>query len=513
MIKAIGENLIIGTGVVFGGVDLTGDRFTKNTDFGESRSFVGLPVYYDHSLGGLKSQIGAVKQWIPTDEGIDVEIELDRRHAYASKVMELVKRGALGLSTGALPHLVVRENGELKRWVIGEISLTPTPAEPRTVTAAIAGGNDGGTRPAEQYISMQSIKEQTTMSDFQFNESQVTDIVDKRLGELAGAPVAGGGVYMGGKAPNVKNVTTLGMTNEPEQVFWHWIKTGDEIAAKTTLVEGTGANGGYAAPPEAYREIIDRRDELSVLSKLPIRRMTTSYQRLDVPTQVAKSDFAWTAESGAYNFDEPTFGQAAIQVYTATLAMKISNQLLRDEKANLDAFLTREIARAAARNVNQYIISGSGSSQPYGILTRATQNEVLASASGLDFSDVINLEAAIPNSYLQENECGWIMRGTTLNAIRGLTGNIPQAGLLNVTRNEIDGYPLAPSDFIDALGTTNKPIIFGNFGYYMFVESVNMEIARNPYVYMANGQTGIFVTMRWGGDVTQAEAFAYGENP
>lgn len=351
------------------------------------------------------------------------------------------------------------------------------------------------------------------MSDFTFNESQVTDIIDKRLGELAGAPVAGGGVYMGGKAPNVKNVTTLGMTNEPEQVFWHWIKTGDDIAAKTTLVEGTGANGGYAAPPEAYRDIIDRRDELSVLSKLPIRRMTTSYQRLDVPTQVQKSDFAWTAESGAYNFDEPTFGQAAIQVYTATLAMKISNQLLRDEKANLDAFLTREIARAAARNVNQYIISGSGSSQPYGILTRATQNEILASASGLDFSDVINLEAAIPNSYLQENECGWIMRGTTLNAIRGLTGNIPQAGLLNVTRNEIDGYPLAPSDFIDALGTTNKPIIFGNFGYYMFVESVNMEIARNPYVYMANGQTGIFVTMRWGGDVTQAEAFAYGENP
>ena len=513
MIKAIGENLIIGTGVVFGGVDLTGDRFTKNTDFGESRSFAGLPVYYDHSLGGLKSQIGAVKQWIPTDEGIDVEIELDRRHAYASKVMELVKRGALGLSTGALPHLVVRENGELKRWVIGEISLTPTPAEPRTVTAAIAGGNDGETRPAGQYINTASIKELPTMSDFTFNESQVTDIVDKRLGELAGAPVVGGGVYMGGKAPNVKNVTKMGMSNEPTAAYWHWLKTGDEIAAKATLVEGTGANGGYIAPAEPYNDIIDQRDELSLLSKLPIRRMTTSYQRLDVPTQVSKSDFAWTAESGAYNFDEPTFGQAAIQVYTATLAMKISNQLLRDEKANLEAFLTREIARAAARNVNEFIIKGSGSSQPYGILTRATQNEVLASASGLDFSDVVNLQSKIPSAYLQDGECGWIMRGTTLSAIRGLTGNIPQAGLLNVTRNEIDGYPLALSDFIGAFGTGIKPIIFGNFGYYMFVESVDMEIARNPYVYMANGQTGIFVTMRWGGDVTQAEAFAYGINP
>lgn len=509
MIKAIGDNIIFGTGVVFGGVDLTGDRFTKNTDFGESRSFVGMPVYYDHSLGGLKSQIGAVKQWIPTDEGIDVEIELDRRHQYASKVMELIKRGALGLSTGALPHLVVRENGELKRWVIGEISLTPTPAEPRTMAQAAKGD----AVPAGQHITESATKELPTMSDFTFNESQVMDIVDKRLGELAGAPVAGGGVYMGGKAPNVKNVTKMGMSDEPTAAFWHWMKTGDNIAAKATLVEGTNANGGYIAPAEPYNEIIDRRDELSILSKLPIRRMTTSHQRLDVPTQDSKSDFAWTAESGAANFDEPTFGQRAIQVYTATLAMKISNQLLRDEKANLDAFLTREISRAAARNVNEFIIKGSGSSQPYGVLTRATQNETLASASGLDFSDVINLEAAIPSAYLQENECGWVMRGTTLNAIRGLTGNIPQAGLLNVTRNSLDGYPLALSDFIGAFGTGIKPIIFGNWGYYMFVESVDMEISRNPWLYQANGQTGIFVTMRWGGDVTQNEAFAYGINP
>lgn len=510
MIKAIGDNLIIGTGVIFGGVDLTGDRFTKNTDFGETRSFIGLPVYYDHSLGGLKSQIGEVKQWIPTDEGIDVEIELDRRNKYASKVMELVKRGGLGLSTGALPHLVVRENGELKRWVIGEISLTPTPAEPRTMAQAAKGD----AVPAGQHIKDQIIKgEHTTMSDFQFTESQVMDIVDKRLGQIAGAPVAGGGVYMGGKAPNVKNVTTLGMSDEPTKAWWHWLKTGDEIAAKATLVEGTSANGGYIAPAQPYADIIDRRDEASILSKLPIRRMTTSFQRVDVPTQDQKSDFAWTAESGAVNFDEPTFGQRAIQVYTATLGMKISNQLLRDEKANLDAFLTREIARAAARNVNQYIITGTGSSQPYGVIPRITQSETLASVSGLDFSDVNNLEAAIPSAYRQDGEVGWVLRGTTLSVIRGLTGNIPQAGLLNVTRDSIDGYPLALTDYIAALGTGNKPIIFGNWGYYMFVESVDMEISRNPWLYQANGQTAYFVTMRWGGDVTQPEAFAYGVNP
>jgi hypothetical protein len=132
-VKAIGEYMVKGKGIVYGGFDLTDDRFTPDTDLGGSR-----PVFYDHAMGGIKSQIGVVKAWMPSDDGIDVEIELDRRHKYADDVMKLVEAGALGLSTGAVSHLVVREpikgGYEIKRWHVAEISLTPTPAEPRTAT-------------------------------------------------------------------------------------------------------------------------------------------------------------------------------------------------------------------------------------------------------------------------------------------------------------------------------------------------------------------------------------------
>ena len=86
-VKAVAPYTIKGRGVVFGGEDLTGDTFTKDTDFGESRPFVGMPVYYDHSLGGLRGQIGTVKAWMPMDDGIDVEIEIDRRNKYAADGM------------------------------------------------------------------------------------------------------------------------------------------------------------------------------------------------------------------------------------------------------------------------------------------------------------------------------------------------------------------------------------------------------------------------------------------
>lgn len=119
-------------GVVYGGRDLEGDKFVKATDLGAERSFVGMPVFYDHAQRGIKSQIGKVVAFEYADDGIDFDIELDRHRKYARTVLALYENKALGGSSGALGHLVVREGGELKRWIMGELSLTPTAMEPRT---------------------------------------------------------------------------------------------------------------------------------------------------------------------------------------------------------------------------------------------------------------------------------------------------------------------------------------------------------------------------------------------
>jgi HK97 family phage major capsid protein len=120
-------------GIVWGGHDLGGDTFVKGeTDLGRSRSFVGMPVYYDHAQRGIKSQIGTVVGAEEDDEGIVFAIELDRSKAYVKDVQKLEREGALGSSTGAVGHLVRRKKGVLKRWIVGEISVTPTPMEPRT---------------------------------------------------------------------------------------------------------------------------------------------------------------------------------------------------------------------------------------------------------------------------------------------------------------------------------------------------------------------------------------------
>ena len=122
--------------VVFGGADLVGDRFTKETDFdlepGEKRS-----IYYSHGFDPVlkRRKLGRAELTVK-DEGVWMEGQLNLRDAYERKIFEMIKAGKQGLSSGSAPHLVERKKvgdaHEILTWPIIEASITPTPAEPRT---------------------------------------------------------------------------------------------------------------------------------------------------------------------------------------------------------------------------------------------------------------------------------------------------------------------------------------------------------------------------------------------
>lgn len=128
----VDEDVYRGLGIVFGSVDLYNDRFTKSTYIGQERDFKGMPLYFDHSLEAIADPIGNVIKSEVDDTGVWFEFQLNRRNKYVGRIKELIQSGALGLSTGCAHHLTRRENGELKSWVVTELSVTPTPAEYQT---------------------------------------------------------------------------------------------------------------------------------------------------------------------------------------------------------------------------------------------------------------------------------------------------------------------------------------------------------------------------------------------
>ena len=125
--------VIAGYGVVFGGVDLEGETFTKSTDYQLDMVPV-KSVYFDHSLDdAVDWQVGTTTKNELDEIGIWVEAQIDRSKQYNEAVLQLVEAGALGWSSGSVTHLARREGKTITKWPVIEFSLTPIPAEPRTV--------------------------------------------------------------------------------------------------------------------------------------------------------------------------------------------------------------------------------------------------------------------------------------------------------------------------------------------------------------------------------------------
>lgn len=511
-LKSLGDNLIKGRAIVYGGRDIVGDYFTKDTDLGETRSMIGMPVYYDHALGSIRGRIGEVKEWIPTDDGIDVVIELDKRRNYVEQVMELVKKGAIGLSTGAIGHLVHREAGELKRWVVGELSLTTRPCEPRTMTSAKSVGDDS---QLEHTVGNIDNSKSITGDKIMHTDK---DAIREVLHEMAGDPVKGGGVVVP-EVPMVNKMPKVSSENELKSAQLHWLRTGKENdAVKATIAEDSGT-WGVTVAHDLQRTIVGKRDEQSILSELPITRVRTGKEYYDVNTENAKASFAFVNESGSANQSEPTATQRSIRLYKASLMMKITNEILEDTTdVDLEEYLTNAIARAYAVNINTYLLGGSGSGQPQGIIPRISNSVTLTSTTGVSVANVNDIFYGLPQPY-HGNETGWAMRIATLGAIRALTVNGSfafQETPVGSTNGEerLKYRPVAMSDGVSALGASNKSIIFGNWSYAYFVEhNSGLKISRNPYLYEATGETAIFVTARWGSDLVIPEAFIRGTNP
>jgi hypothetical protein len=117
--------------------DLQGEYFTAYTDFssaGDAEPVVlighGNPIdpaltrFSELSLGPA-----AIKR---KHDGIFASFELYEGDPVDAAIIELIHAGALRWSSGSRSDLAQRKsNGEITRWPIIEVSLTPTPAEPR----------------------------------------------------------------------------------------------------------------------------------------------------------------------------------------------------------------------------------------------------------------------------------------------------------------------------------------------------------------------------------------------
>lgn len=150
-VKTSEEGVVVGLGIVFGSPEEPDqssqrDFFTEDS-FIQTKTSFEIPLYHNHGFP-IKKQIGEATM-TKTDKGWVAEAKIDLNDELGKQVYKSVKSNQYGFSTGALAHLVEREAKEnntnfLSMWPVGELSLTPRPAERKAVVQAVKSIDDEG---------------------------------------------------------------------------------------------------------------------------------------------------------------------------------------------------------------------------------------------------------------------------------------------------------------------------------------------------------------------------------
>jgi len=284
---------------------------------------------------------------------------------------------------------------------------------------------------------------------------------------------------------------------------------GNDLELKGAWQGQTDDEGGYAVPDDFYNRIVEKRQELSFVRKAPVTRLVTNHDRILIPTEAtAGTKLVVTAEEGAYKEDEPVFGQVALTIHKFTKMIKVSEEMLDGDAVGLEAYISSVVARASAAAENHYCSIGTGTNEPQGIVAGATASGITTdSATAITAAELIAMMGKVESPYHNSNS-GFLMKGATKFYLQGLTGN-PFQFINTPAGGDFMGYPAYIAPDMDAIAKDGKAVVFGDFSMYAFAEREGVTLSRNPYLYQANGQVGLFVKQRFGGAVLQTLAFKY----
>jgi HK97 family phage major capsid protein len=464
-----------GYAVVFGGRDLHGEHFTRKTDFGaELLGLSNPPLLYEHGIHpdiGLKV-VGRVEQMNADDIGVLVKAELDRHSKYIELVRQLAEQGALGMSTGAPGHLVSRKStGEIERWPIVEVSLTPTPAEPRTLGVEIVEAIRSIAYPEAKHSAVVTAEE---------SKANAQENVAKEIH-----------MYV----TETKSTTLRDFMSAVARKDYDTIKA---------LGTGQGPSGGYLVPETLLPDLLTAVSEQSIV--LPRAFVTDAPGTVRQPVvDLSKGasgvfawyggvKFAWANENSAIAETEPAFRQYTLRALTMAGIVRVSNRMLAS--TTFDAQLRRMLAESAANYLDYFFIRGNGAGEPLGVLSAQAMVSVTRDTANqfkpVDAAKM--LERLMPGSL---GRAVWLIHPTVLpQLVQFSVGNTPvwQPNWQEGIAGTLMGVPVVLTEKVNALGTAGD-VLLADFSMYAVQLVRDIEIAASTDAYFEYDQTAYRLTV------------------
>jgi HK97 family phage major capsid protein len=291
-----------------------------------------------------------------------------------------------------------------------------------------------------------------------------------------------------------------------------------EFKASLSTVSGPG--GAYLVPPET----LTRELEINLLYYGGIRQVaetmeTTSGERMSWPTvddttnkgrRLGASAAIGTggnpATTGA---NDPTFGKVYWDAYKYTSdAILVPFELLEDSAFQLPQVLGELLGIRLGRITNTEYTTGTGNSQPKGIVAAATAFSA-SSSTALLADDILGLYHSVDPAYRQQPGTGIMMNDQIILAARKLKDGIGQylwqAGLQLNRPDMLIGEPVTINQDMDStIASGKKTILYGKLDNYKIRRVKGLRLYRLEERYRDNDQDAFLAFIREDGNLLTA---------
>jgi len=218
-----------------------------------------------------------------------------------------------------------------------------------------------------------------------------------------------------------------------------------------------------------------------------------------------------TGNSGAL-LAEATTGSDAVAATTGAITFSaykteskpilVSAELMEDEAVDFMSLIGELLGERIGRSQGAYHTTGTGSSQPKGIVACATAGVTAAGATSIAFDEIIGLVHSLDPAYREANpNVGFMMHDNIVLYVRKLKdgdGNyLWQPSVQLGVPDRLLGYPVAINQNMQSsVATGTVTMLFADFSKFLIRDVGSVRVYRLEELYRAKDLTGFMAFAR-----------------
>ena len=232
-------------------------------------------------------------------------------------------------------------------------------------------------------------------------------------------------------------------------------------------------NTGAPVPTSFYNEIILKARMVGPMLDLPTVITTAGGENLQIPRVNTYSAATIAAEAGAIGESDPAFSAfITMGAWKYSFLTQVSREMIEDSGVDILGFLADQVGQGIGYNVNTALTTGTGTTQPNGIVTASTLGVTGGTGTTGAFTadNLIDLAYSVDGAARMLPGAGYMMNGKSIGAVRKLkdtAGNYVFSPSLAVgVPDTLLGFPLNENPAMSDAGTAVKSVIFGHLPSY-----------------------------------------------